>query len=289
MGRALEDDEYGRDEELGGASSVAVFKRIHEENGEGIRDREKKAREVLQALGLAGEEHELLAEHRHTAHPAAKKPKSLKEIGDEVKAKMEECREAFMRVEELWFERDIAVACGGWIEMLVRAVEQHPDLNLKREGEDGKKGRTAWDVELVGGVANPRPAWPAEGETSMDYIPADWIPGEGEWESSEGEWGDSTGGEGDVSWNGSEEDEEDEEGGVERRERRGWGENVWLEKDDGKKEVPQWGVVDEEVWNSNAAWGGVPGATKIPSSSSSSTAGWDGDESDDTTSGMNTS
>ena len=78
-------------------------------------------------IGLDGTPHEALATHKHLAHPASMKPTSLEDIAQKVKSKMEEYREGFIRVEELWFEQEIAVMCGGWIEMLVRAVEECPD------------------------------------------------------------------------------------------------------------------------------------------------------------------
>ena len=255
VGRAVEIDTWGRDDELGGATSVAVFKRLEDET------REMRSREVLRMLRLPGEPHELLAKHRHVAHPSSRKSKPLKEIGDTVKAKMEEFREAFMMVEELWFERDIAIACGGWIELLIRAVEESDFLVLKRDGEDIKNERGRWVIELVGGVANQIALWPGEGDRSLDHIPVDWIPGE-EAESSESEWGlGSTDMEGDVSRNVSDEDD------TERPEPNSWA-------------SAGWGTMKEndDVGTADRGWKDY----RIPHSSGSSTTGWDGDESDDT-------
>lgn len=194
----MEDDEWQRDEELGGASSVAVFRRLE------LEGREQKGREVLKGLQLQGEPHELLATHMHPAHPNSKEPKSSKEIGLCVKKKMEEFREAFMGVEEIWFEQEVAVICGGWIERLVAAVEECEFLVLKRDGGNMKNDRGAWVIELVGGVSNPKEFWPREGETSLDHIPLDWMLREDN--SSEGGWEGSTDMEGDISWNESEDD-----------------------------------------------------------------------------------
>ena len=260
VGRAMESDEWGRDDELGGATSVAVFKRLENET------RETRGREVLKTLQLPDEPHELLAKHHHIAHPSSGKPKQVKEIGDVVKAKMEEFREAFMMVEELWFERDIAIACGGWIELLIRAVEESDFLVLKRDG-DIKHDRGRWVIELVGGVASQEALWPIERDGSLDNIPPDWIPTEGETESSEGEWGlESTDMEGDVSWNGSE-DEDDSE----KPESSGWISGGWgmlKESGDDGTTDPGWNAVMSR---------------RMPYSVASSTTGWDGDESDDTT------
>lgn len=272
VGRALEVDEWGRDEELGGASSVAVFRRCYKP------DREKQGQDVLKALALHNGTHELLAEHTHMPHPSAQKPKSLKEIGEGVKATMEGFREAFMRVEELWFERDIAVLCGGWIELLVRAVEECEALLLKRdgEGEGTKQDRGTWVVELVGGVTSSKDLWLAEGDRSVDYIPMDWIPGEGEKDSSEGEWEGSTDMEGDVSWNGSE-DEDD----IERPESAvGWSNTEWGRTEDAGSGV--WEKAPNVDWAKHG-WNQGDQEAEMPPSSGSSTTGWDGgDESDDT-------
>jgi hypothetical protein len=273
VGRALEVDDWGRDEGLGGATSVAVFRRLDKPG------RERKGRDVLKALALRGGSHELLAESTHTPHPSSTQPRSLKDIAEGVKATMEAFREAFMRVEELWFERDIAVLCGGWIELLVRAVEESESLVLKRDGEGTKQDRGTWVVELVGGVTSPKDLWPPEGDKSVDYIPADWIPGEEDVESSEGEWGGSTDMEGDVSWNGSD-DEED----VERPESAaGWAHGEW-DSTQYKPESDAWGKAPDVNW-ANRGWNQEDlSAETVPPSSGSSTTGWDGDESDDTTS-----
>jgi hypothetical protein len=108
VGRALEADPWGRDAELGDASQVVAFRR-REDVGDKLR--EERARKVLKGLGLgAGEPHELLAEHRHTAHPMAGKPparESVREIGDAIKRKMEAFREAFVPLEQIWFEKEV--------------------------------------------------------------------------------------------------------------------------------------------------------------------------------------
>ncbi|TFK36627.1 hypothetical protein BDQ12DRAFT_653897 [Crucibulum laeve] len=303
IGRALDPDPWGRDEELGGATSVVAFRKI---DGDQIDDkeRERKGREVLAALNLPQEQHTLIASYIHPSNPASKHPQYLPEIAALVKVKMEENREAFMRVEELWFEREIAIACGGWIELLVRAVEESDALILKREieGEAIKlKSRGSWVVELVGGVENPRTFWPADGEEyldrSADFIPPDdWTPGEGSYESSEDEFSESTGEEGDVSLQGSEDDDdEDVLGGLE------WGRagagpsnfgghEGWTQPESGVG----WGNVATASSSTASAWAKSeensesegPGWGPVPSSASSSTAGWDGDEdeSDNTTS-----
>lgn len=264
VGCAVEVDEWGRDAELGGATSVAIFRRCE------LEHREQKGRKTLQALGLKPTAHELLAHHKHSAHPSSQKPGTLEEIGLSVKAKMEEFREGFMRVEDLWFERDIAVLCGGWIELLIRAVENCEFLVLKRDVEEMKSKRNNWVVELIGGVTQAKDLWATEGETSIDHIPLDWIPGEAEAESSEEDWSESTEMDGDVSWNDSEGDDDTE--GPDSME---WSHGAWDHVEG-----------NETRETKNTGWGET-GWTRgelsdVPHSGGNSTAGWDGDESDDT-------
>ncbi|KAJ7707425.1 hypothetical protein B0H17DRAFT_517831 [Mycena rosella] len=209
VGRALEDDPWGRDDALGDASLVVAFRRKDDGND---AERGERGRAALAALGLGGAPHELLAEHVHKAHEMARQrptADSVKQIGDAVKARMESFREAFISLEQMWYEQDVSALCGGWIEVLIWAVEEYEGLTLLKGGADGSK---EWSIELVGGVKDPLVAmWPAE--TSVDYIPHDWIPGQDPEAalSDDEDVVSSTGADGDVSWNGSEiEDAPDE-------------------------------------------------------------------------------
>ncbi|KAF9478341.1 hypothetical protein BDN70DRAFT_51059 [Pholiota conissans] len=262
IGRAVDPDPYGRDEELEGASSAVFFRRLDTmDNGA----REAKARAIISQLGIPQEPHTVLAVYQHGVNPAAMKPRPLEEIAATVKAKMEEYREVFMRVESLWYETEIAVQCGGWIEVMVRAIEQSPDLNLKRES-DGLTQRTSnWSVELVGGVAFD----PWDPSNRVDYIPPDWTPGEGPYEA----WADdsdmeegSTGADGDVSTYTSDADadtdtDDDDETNV------GWGKRPrWktLMKESEGDILAGNGWDRSKEWGDDSGWG-HPG----------SSAGWD--------------
>ncbi|KDR75988.1 hypothetical protein GALMADRAFT_67638 [Galerina marginata CBS 339.88] len=278
IGRPLDLDPWGRDEELEGATSVVAFRRREEVDS---KKREERGRARIQELAFNSQPHEALASHKHLANSASMKPASLEKIGDCVKVKMEEFREAFMRVEEIWFEPDVATMCGGWIELLVRAVEESPHLNLKRD-VDGvlKKHSNMWSIELIGGVANPSHLWPAEGDTSSEFIPVDWTPGEGPhegWEESDADG--STGVEGDVSANTSDDDGEDESDGGTSRWKKGSGWNTLSVEEVNERTVSDWARSGD--WGASGS--GAGGWGDVPHSANSSTAGWDGDESDDTT------
>ncbi|KAF9004043.1 hypothetical protein BDQ17DRAFT_1478483 [Cyathus striatus] len=297
IGRALEPDPYQREDELGGASCVACFRRIESVPSS---TRESKAQHVLGSLASTLQNptpHNLLATHFHTANAASQKPQPLPGIAGVVKSKMEFLREAIMRVEELWFETDIAVACGGWIEFLVRAVEESPDLTLKRDDAAGAlSARNLWSVEIIGGVENPRSYWPEEGveesEMSADLMPPDdWTPGEGTYSTDEDTNDEDAAADGDVSW-GPSASEADDTGSVVARKKlmkgSGAGAGAWgiKHKDKGKAAAQDsetdsdwdWGAANVAEDHQEWGWGHVK-----RDKDGNSTAGWDGDESDDTT------
>ncbi|KAL0067875.1 hypothetical protein AAF712_005043 [Marasmius tenuissimus] len=306
IGRAYEVDEWGRDEELGGATLVATFRRK-----DGVmEERQTHAKEAVRVLkqgpppkemneegdgegevdvSIEEPKHELLASHVHVAHERAQQPSSPSEIRDIVKARMEEYRESFMRLEDLWYERDIGVACGGWIEILIKALrEPNDDLTLKQDGDatnfNVQRQRELWKVELLSdpNARERRQLWPSteedydENEKSVEYMPADWNPEE-EYKSEYDERGYSTpsssasgeGGDGDVSWN---EDEAEEP-------KWGTGSGQWNMKI-GSSTSDGWGVNEESGgWDEE-----LDKRKKFERlhSSTSSTTGWDGDESEDT-------
>lgn len=198
VGRAVEPDPWDREQELGDASSVACFRK--DNTAQQDAERERRARDVIEKLALPIKPHELHTRHAHEPHSSAGKPRSLQEIAAAVVEKMESYNEAFMRMEELWFEPDVSSTCGGWIELLVRAIEECEDLDLQKEADIGNN-RSRWIVQRIGALTNPISPCPEEGESSLNYIPPEWEPEESE---------ESTGADGDVSWNNSELDTEDE-------------------------------------------------------------------------------
>ena len=154
IGRALEKDPWGREEECGGASQVAEFTR--KEGSEFVKMR--RAKSAVVELKATQDKHELLKMHQHTAHPSSQQPvESLREISEAVKLKMEQLEESLMRFEELWFEQEIAILCGGWIELLVDAIEEDEWLMLQKMNS---AKREHWRVELVGGVPKKVRLWP---------------------------------------------------------------------------------------------------------------------------------
>lgn len=257
IGRAVQVDEFGRDEQLGGASLVAEFTR---ESQQPDKQMESRARELIASLKANEPAHELLAQYTHQAHSAARKPEEdFSKIGDQVKACMEKYRESFMRLEELWFEHDISTLCGGWIEFLVRAVEEHEGLILKRD----VLGRENWLVELAGGMD---PAWAEDSEHIIPHMSPDWLPVEDadtDWGSDEARWGEdadasSEAGGQTVAW--GEEDEDDDETANEWNHHGDWSSTPNTSWEHTK---------DDESWSTGK-------------STTSTTTGWDVDEGQDT-------
>ncbi|KIY51710.1 hypothetical protein FISHEDRAFT_7390, partial [Fistulina hepatica ATCC 64428] len=152
IGKAVEPDPWNREEELGGATSVCHFQRLDDRDDDAMR---AKAHSLIASLQQELQDpqaclsHELLAGFDHQPHRAAKKPASTAEIAAAIKEWMSEFHERFIRFEELWYEQGtrVGVLCGGWIELLVRAIKENDDLRLDMdEGSD----RIYWQVELVG-------------------------------------------------------------------------------------------------------------------------------------------
>lgn len=169
MGMAVETDRWGRDAKLGGASQVAEFRRLDDSGS--VANRTERSKSMLGS----GSEHELYATHTHLAHPRSQQPVSLQEIGESVKSYLETSRESFTRIEALWFEKEIAILCGGWIELLVKAIADHPKLVLHKHGTEK---RANWQVELIGSAQERQNLWLEEDGNSMDYIPHDYFPDE---------------------------------------------------------------------------------------------------------------
>ncbi|KIK36538.1 hypothetical protein CY34DRAFT_49131, partial [Suillus luteus UH-Slu-Lm8-n1] len=141
IGRAVEKDEWGRDERLGGASQVAVFRRV--EGGEWGRMREQKSA----SLKTISNEHQLLETHHYPTHPLAGNRASSSEIEKAILAKFEEWDEDKLRLEEIWFGEEIGGMCGGWFEVLMEVVEGSAMFELERM--EGQR-RGDWVVVLVG-------------------------------------------------------------------------------------------------------------------------------------------
>ena len=153
VGVALEEDPWGRDKQVGSASQVATFRRKDDSNSK--RRRERRVRMMNDRIA-AKEPHRLVISHQFPAHPQAGYPSGLEEITSAVIRTFENWGESVLRIEDLWFSKDVDLLCGGWIEILLEVAERDAKLNLQRVPGQGKGN---WKVELIGGVQWPRDCW----------------------------------------------------------------------------------------------------------------------------------
>lgn len=199
VGRSAEPDPWNREEELGEASFVASFRKT---NLQEDQEREHRGRKFIERLSLSSKPHELYMKYSHLPDPAARKPKSLAEISNNVEKVIDEYRDAFIRLEEIWFWPEISASCGGWIELLVRATDGSDRLKLLREGE-AKNKQSTWRIQRIGRTTDLASPGSKEGESSPDYIPI-------EWEPEENKEIESLADEDHVLWNDTETNTEDE-------------------------------------------------------------------------------
>ncbi|KAG2067475.1 hypothetical protein BDR04DRAFT_1105001 [Suillus decipiens] len=162
VGRAQEKDEWGRDEELGGASQVAVFRRLEGEAW--ATTREEKSASVKER-SKSEKEHHLLKTHHYDAHVRAGKRGSAEEIAKAVLDKFDEWEEVDLRLEEIWFVEEIGAICGGWFEVLIEAIEGSAKFDLQRS--KGQR-RGDWVVLVVGGRPGKKKT-----TTTSEWAPAD--------------------------------------------------------------------------------------------------------------------
>ena len=124
VGKAREKDEWGRDDALGWASQCAAFTRIEGDEWAERRAERWEASDRLHATANAPGSHTLLASHHHPANDASRNPKPLDAVGNLVVSKMLSYRETSIALNEIWFQREVELACGGWVDWLVHAIQQ---------------------------------------------------------------------------------------------------------------------------------------------------------------------
>lgn len=240
VGTALEPDPWGRDEECGGASQVAEFTRI-----EGKDYIEMRASKTAAVKLVAEGKHKLLATHHHPAHSNSQQPASLPEIGEAVKSRMEQFEETSVRFEELWFEQDIAVLCGGWIELLEDAIEEDERLILRKEKSEKKEN---WQVDLIGRVQKKETLW-------SEVDSEDCSPLVNEASSENGSEDDRQ-----VGWDGEGEGQSKQNTDIEANVSHNWETNIgtssWANSN--LWNTPDWttqtGWEDDEGWGTNHGW-----------------------------------
>ncbi|KAI0775322.1 hypothetical protein BD413DRAFT_654272 [Trametes elegans] len=173
VGRAQEVDEWGRDDALGWASQVAAFTRREGAEWEEVRAKRVRDLNISCTPGAQGG-HKLLATHQHPAHASSGRPATLEAVGDLVVKCMAQFREESTALHELWFHNDeVPVACGGWIDWLVRAIRLHAGLSLRRESTSHEG---EWTVHLDASLHHLFPAVEPSSSPDTEEIVDLWDP-----------------------------------------------------------------------------------------------------------------
>lgn len=190
VGRAREQDDWGRDDRLGYASQVAAFRRKETEAWASMRKRKAEGSGIWERI-KARQSQTLITTHQYKAHDSAGKAHTLAEIGELVKARMASWDASHATVHELWFERDVSDMCGGWLSVLVAAMGDSDELSLQTSGAKPLD----WVVRWSGFVAKQRvEEQPQDEPRADDTGPSAWnesVAWRGYWsqESINGGWG----------------------------------------------------------------------------------------------------
>jgi hypothetical protein len=202
VGKTLQVDEWGRDDDLGFASQTALFRRIESDEAAASRDAALHDAQVAIMRKPNPAKHTLLAAYLHKAHPSARHPLSIDKIGHLVEVEMLSYREEDMLIRDLWNIPILATSCGGWIGVLLEAVATHPALTLI---PDKSQPRSEWGVHCDGIVPAPsadirRQSSESPRRESMEeeermkeatrpsgYWPAEAAMSEGTWELASGQ------------------------------------------------------------------------------------------------------
>ena len=194
VGVALEEDPWDRDKQLGGASQVAAFRRKDDSNSK--RKRERRVRMMYDGVARK-EPHRLVVSYQFAAHPQAGHPSGLEEITSAVLHTFEVWGESVLRVEDLWFSKDIDLLCGGWIELLIEVAEKDTRLRLQRVPGQAKGN---WTVELIGGVQRRQDIWSTSRRPQHEEIEEVNMSEDGESEELDTEMSVSLYDEGIIQW-----------------------------------------------------------------------------------------
>ncbi|PIL35695.1 hypothetical protein GSI_02425 [Ganoderma sinense ZZ0214-1] len=207
VGKAREVDEWGRDDALGWASQVTEFTRVEGEEWAKRRAELWKATESRQPTAKPQGGHTLFASHQHAVHKAARAPKSMDAVGELVVSRMLYYRETAMTLNDVWAEREVELSCGGWVDWLVRAIQEHPSLSL-RKTLLASRIDPEWIIDLDPTLHHLIPPavtrdemWPSPPDTEELVDPEDADDGagwgedgnvvirDGDWESRQEGWG----------------------------------------------------------------------------------------------------
>jgi len=139
VGKAQEPDPWGRDDAVGFASQVALFRRRDDITPSANTEKTEQSEQP---------QHTLVCTHVYPANSSARSPKSLKEIMGIVDQTVAQF-EGRCTLRDLWVERVVSEACGGWIELLIEALMESDTWALDRTTS---ASRMEWNVSVRDGV-----------------------------------------------------------------------------------------------------------------------------------------
>jgi hypothetical protein len=157
-GMCVSKDEWDRDEVLGGASQVAMFRRRDGPREAKIRHLAREHAEYGVATNHTSdaggstldkglkESNVLLARHVHEGDSHARSPLSPADIHHRIHQAYDNARTRIMSVYQLWLSGEVSRSCGGYLSVLLQAIEAANELNLIR---DDKAPREYWDVSYA--------------------------------------------------------------------------------------------------------------------------------------------
>jgi hypothetical protein len=153
VGRSITKDPWGRDSDAVRASQAVTFRR--REGEEWATKRAAKYAEWASRQEEVTQSHQLLDAHRYEAHPGAQKPASREEIAAAVKTTIQDIGSPDVTIFEIWREDSVSTICGGWLEVLLDALDQDESFVVHKEG----KHADDWKVESPGIELHGKNPW----------------------------------------------------------------------------------------------------------------------------------
>jgi hypothetical protein len=154
IGRSIDKDAWGRDNDGVRASQTVTFRR--REGEEWATKRAAKYAAWASRRAQRSQPHQLLGAHRFDAHDSAQKPAPREEIVDAAKTTIiQDLGSPKVTVFEIWRDDAVSTACAGWLEVLLDVLEQEEAFILHRDS----KAADDWRVELPGVELQGRNPW----------------------------------------------------------------------------------------------------------------------------------
>ena len=162
IGRSINKDPWGRDNDAVHASQVVTFRR--REGDEWVTKRTEKYAEWASKREEQSQSHKLLVTHQYEAHVGAQSPASREEIAAAVKTTIQDIASPEVTIFEIWREDAVSTICGGWLELLLDVLDQDDSFLVHKEG----KNADDWKIELPGVELLGRNPWQSPAKQDDD-------------------------------------------------------------------------------------------------------------------------